>query len=74
VLTEPPNVDAGELSGKGSINALRRRHAPEYFTRICRGGFPEPALIMERGDGHVVGLEAKAKDTVTAEDFRGLAR
>jgi len=30
-------------------------------------------VILERDDGSVVGIESKAAETVTAEDFRGLA-
>ncbi|HSV68276.1 MAG TPA: ATP-binding protein [Mycobacteriales bacterium] len=36
-------------------------------------GGAEVDVVIERDDGQVVGVEAKAKDTVTAEDFRGLA-
>lgn len=31
-------------------------------------------MVLERDDGQVVGVEAKARDTVTAADFRGLAQ
>lgn len=41
-----------------------------YHWRISGG--VEVDVVMERDDGQVVGIEAKAKDTVTAEDFRGL--
>lgn len=30
-------------------------------------------MVLEREDGRIVGVESKARDTVTAEDFRGLA-
>lgn len=42
-----------------------------YHWRISGGA--EVDVVMERDDGQVVGIEAKAKDTVTVEDFRGLA-
>jgi hypothetical protein len=30
-------------------------------------------VVLEREDGRIVGVESKARDTVTADDFRGLA-
>lgn len=36
-------------------------------------GGAEVDVILERDDGQVVGIESKATDTVTANDFRGLA-
>ena len=30
-------------------------------------------VVLERDDGRIVGIESKARDTVTADDFRGLA-
>ncbi|HEX6354318.1 MAG TPA: ATP-binding protein [Actinophytocola sp.] len=35
-------------------------------------GGPEVDVVLERDDGRIVGIESKARDTVTAEDFRGL--
>ena len=42
-----------------------------YHWRISGGA--EVDVVLERDDGRVVGIEAKARDTVTIEDFRGLA-
>ncbi|HET8643193.1 MAG TPA: DUF4143 domain-containing protein [Pseudonocardiaceae bacterium] len=42
-----------------------------YHWRISGGA--EVDVVLERDDGQVVGIEAKAMDTVTIEDFRGLA-
>jgi len=36
-------------------------------------GGAEVDVVLEREDGRIVGIESKARDTVTAEDFRGLA-
>lgn len=36
-------------------------------------GGPEVDVVLERDNGQIVGIESKARDTVTAEDFRGLA-
>ena len=33
----------------------------------------EVDVVLEREDGRIVGIECKARDTVTADDFRGLA-
>lgn len=36
-------------------------------------GGAEVDVVLERDDGQVIGIESKARDTVTGEDFRGLA-
>jgi predicted AAA+ superfamily ATPase len=41
-----------------------------HHWRISQG--PEVDLILERGNGQVVGLEAKATDAVSQDDFKGL--
>ncbi|WP_410660303.1 ATP-binding protein [Amycolatopsis sp. lyj-112] len=42
-----------------------------YHWRVSGGA--EVDVVLERDDGQVVGIESKARDTVTAADFRGLA-
>ncbi|MFB9905887.1 DUF4143 domain-containing protein [Allokutzneria oryzae] len=42
-----------------------------HLWRVSGGA--EVDVVLERDDGQVVGVEAKARDTVTADDFRGLA-
>jgi uncharacterized protein len=42
-----------------------------HHWRISGGA--EVDVVLEREDGQIVGVESKARDTVTAEDFRGLA-
>lgn len=41
-----------------------------HHWRVSRG--PEVDLVLERTNGRVIGIEAKATDTVDATDFRGL--
>jgi predicted AAA+ superfamily ATPase len=36
-------------------------------------GGAEVDVVLEREDGQIVGIESKARDTVTSEDFQGLA-
>jgi uncharacterized protein len=41
-------------------------------TSLHRGG-AEVDVVLEREDGQILGIESKARDTVTADDFQGLA-
>ena len=49
-----------------SESAVRLHH-----WRVSGGA--EVDVVLERDDGQVIGIESKATDTVTADDFRGLA-
>ncbi|HXP22025.1 MAG TPA: ATP-binding protein [Streptosporangiaceae bacterium] len=42
-----------------------------HHWRVSQG--PEVDLVVERGNGRVIGLEAKATDAISQDDFRGLA-
>jgi uncharacterized protein len=42
-----------------------------HHWRISGGA--EVDVVLEREDGQIVGIESKARDTVTADDFQGLA-
>ena len=46
-------------------------HIRLHHWRVSGG--PEVDVVLERDDGQIIGIEAKATDTVTANDFRGLA-
>jgi predicted AAA+ superfamily ATPase len=76
-LAKPVAPARGPLVETFIVNELAK-HATwsETAVRLHHwrvSGGAEVDLVLERDDGQVVGIEAKAKDTVTAEDFRGLA-
>ncbi len=49
-----------------SDNSVRLHH-----WRISGGA--EVDIVLERDDGQIIAIECKAADTVTGDDFRGLA-
>ncbi|MGM1063586.1 ATP-binding protein [Saccharothrix sp. Mg75] len=76
-LAKPVAPARGPLVETFIVNELAK-HATwsETAVRLHHwrvSGGAEVDVVLERDDGHVVGIEAKAKDTVTGEDFRGLA-
>ena len=75
-LAKPVAPARGPLVETFIVNELAK-HATwsETAVRLHHwrvSGGAEVDVVLERDDGQVVGIEAKAKDTVTAEDFRGL--
>lgn len=42
-----------------------------HHWRVSQG--PEVDLVVERGNGRVIGIEAKATDAISQDDFKGLA-
>jgi predicted AAA+ superfamily ATPase len=76
-LAKPVAPARGPLVETFIVNELAK-HATwsETAVRLHHwrvSGGAEVDVVLERDDGQVVGIEAKAKDTVTTEDFRGLA-
>jgi predicted AAA+ superfamily ATPase len=75
-LAKPVAPARGPLVETFIVNELAK-HATwsETAVRLHHwrvSGGAEVDVVLERDDGQVVGIEAKAKDTVTADDFRGL--
>jgi predicted AAA+ superfamily ATPase len=77
-LTKPVAPARGPLVETFIVNELAKQATwSETAVRLHHwriSGGAEVDVVLERDDGQVVGIEAKAKDTVTAEDFRGLAK
>lgn len=76
-LAKPVAPARGPLVETFIVNELAKQATwSETAVRLHHwriSGGAEVDVVLERDDGQVVGIEAKAKDTVTAEDFRGLA-
>ncbi|GAA4029386.1 ATP-binding protein [Allokutzneria multivorans] len=76
-LAKPVAPARGPLVETFIVNELAKQATwSEASVRLHHwrvSGGAEVDVILERDDGQVVGVEAKAKDTVVADDFRGLA-
>jgi len=76
-LAEPIAPARGPLIETFIVNELAKQatwsDSPIRLHHWRISGGAEVDVVLERDDGQVVGIEAKAKDTVTAADFRGLA-
>lgn len=76
-LAQPVAPARGPLVETFIVNELAKQATwSEAEVRLHHwrvSGGPEVDVILEREDGRIVGIESKARDTVTAEDFRGLA-
>lgn len=75
-LAKPVAPARGPLIETFIVNELAK-HATwsETAVRLHHwrvSGGAEVDVVLERDDGQVVGIEAKARDTVTTADFRGL--
>jgi predicted AAA+ superfamily ATPase len=76
-LAQPIAPSRGPLIESFIVNELAKQATWSdtavrlHHWRISGGA--EVDVVMERDDGQVVGIESKAKDTVTADDFTGLA-
>ncbi len=77
-LAKPVAPTRGPLVETFIVNELAKQATwSEAEVRLHHwrvSGGAEVDVVMERDDGQVVGIEAKARDTVTAADFRGLAQ
>jgi uncharacterized protein len=76
-LAKPIAPARGPLIETFIVNELAKQatwsDSPVRLHHWRISGGAEVDVVMERDDGQVVGIESKARDTVTAEDFRGLA-
>jgi len=76
-LAEPAAPARGALVETFIVNELAKQATwSEAEVRLHHwrvSGGAEVDVVLERDDGKVVGIESKARDTVTGEDFRGLA-
>jgi uncharacterized protein len=76
-LTKPVAPARGALVETFIVNELAKQATwSESEVRLHHwrvSGGAEVDVVLERDDGQIVGIESKARDTVTAEDFRGLA-
>ncbi|WP_228688431.1 ATP-binding protein [Amycolatopsis keratiniphila] len=77
-LAKPVAPTRGPLVETFIVNELAKQATwSEAEVRLHHwrvSGGAEVDVVMERDDGQVVGVEANARDTVTAADFRGLAQ
>ncbi|MFJ4105134.1 ATP-binding protein [Amycolatopsis japonica] len=77
-LAKPVAPTRGPLVETFIVNELAKQATwSEAEVRLHHwrvSGGAEVDVVVERDDGQVVGVEAKARDTVTAADFRGLAQ
>lgn len=75
-LAEPVAPVRGALVETFIVNELAKQATwSESEVRLHHwrvSGGAEVDVVLERDDGTVVGIESKARDTVNAEDFRGL--
>jgi uncharacterized protein len=75
-LAKPVAPARGPLVETFIVNELAKQATwSETAVRLHHwriSGGAEVDVVLERDDSQVVGIEAKAKDTVTAADFRGL--
>ncbi|WP_370948582.1 ATP-binding protein [Amycolatopsis sp. cg5] len=76
-LAKPVAPARGPLVETFIVNELAKQASwSETQVRLHHwrvSGGPEVDVILEREDGQIVGIESKARDTVTADDFKGLA-
>lgn len=76
-LAPPVSPARGPLVETFIVNELAKQATwSDHEVRLHHwrvSGGAEVDLIMENEDGRIVAIEAKASDTVTADDFRGLA-
>jgi uncharacterized protein len=76
-LAEPVSPSRGALVETFIVNELAKQATwSEAEVRLHHwrvSGGPEVDVVLERDDGRIVGIESKARDTVTAGDFHGLA-
>ncbi len=76
-LTKPVAPARGALVETFIVNELAKQATwNEAEVRLHHwrvSGGAEVDVVLEREDGLIVGIESKSRDTVTAEDFRGLA-
>jgi uncharacterized protein len=76
-LAKPVSPARGPLIETFIVNELSKQatwsETPVRLHHWRVSGGAEVDIVIEKDDGHVIGIECKAKDTVTAEDFRGLA-
>jgi predicted AAA+ superfamily ATPase len=75
-LTKPVAPMRGPLVETFIVNELAKQatwsETPVRLHHWRVSGGAEVDVVLERDDGQVVGVECKAKDTVTMGDFRGL--
>jgi hypothetical protein len=75
-LAKPVAPARGPLIETFIVNELAKQATwSETSVRLHHwriSGGAEVDLVLERDDGQVIGVESKARDTVTNEDFRGL--
>lgn len=76
-LAKPVAPARGPLIETFIVNELAKQATwSETAVRLHHwrvSGGAEVDVVLERDDGQVIGIESKARDTVTGEDFRGLA-
>lgn len=75
-LAKPVAPARGALVETFIVNELAKQatwsETPVRLHHWRVSGGAEVDIILERDDGQVVGIESKATDTVTADDFKGL--
>jgi uncharacterized protein len=76
-LAKPVAPTRGPLVETFIVNELAKQatwsEAEVHLHHWRVSGGVEVDVVLERDDGRIVGIESKARDTVTADDFRGLA-
>jgi hypothetical protein len=76
-LANPVAPTRGPLIETFIVNELAKQatwsECPVRLHHWRVSGGAEVDVVLERDNGEIVGIESKAADTVTADDFRGLA-